>query len=491
MPVSACELGYTPPAAASDRFDDYDSGIPSYPTCMGDSPRWHGAHDLRTHVPRGHGGTCQIGYFASGTGVAQLRAQERRTQQLMSSWTTCGASLLQTVAALAERTVSRRATNSSKPAEALTCSVVFVGDSHTYQAFDAAACNLRDTLRPEQRRKLEVVNPLPKYRGALQELFWRDWGLWPVARAQEAIPLLLNRSSGSAMNGSSRSRQSSQLEHQLPPMAVDLSIAFLPRSGRRSFAVDFADMPKDRPHLIPLHPLLANRSGDLMDERLLALMFHKLGSCTLLLWNEGMHAGRLPPSEVHENYRYVLSSFGRAVAAAATTSMAKGDVTGAVARSPSHGNAPILLAWEVIAQHFRTPTGDGLYEHSSIGLHIGHASPSTRANTTKVSTAELAALARLAHALQMPDNKTCTDTRADVIDWRNAILIEEVKAARRGASSPLQVRLLPFHRYSQPWGATLHRWRSDCSHVCYTPYYYVPLWHEMYAAVLSMLRAAR
>ena len=190
------------------------------------------------------------------------------------------------------------------------------------------------------------------------------------------------------MNASSRSRQSPQREHQLPWQSTSPSPSWS--------AVDAVALPSTLPAcqrivpiLFPFIPCSRIGAGDLMDERLLALMFHRLGSCTLLLWNEVMHAGRLPPSEVRENYRYVLSSFGRAVAVAATTSMAEGVVTGAVARSPSHGSAPILFAWEVIAQHFRTPTGDGLYEHSSIGQHFGHASASTRANTTKVSTADL------------------------------------------------------------------------------------------------------
>jgi len=46
------------------------------------------------------------------------------------------------------------------------------------------------------------------------------------------------------------------------------------------------------------------------------------------------------------------------------------------------------------------------------------------------------------------------------------------------ACTPL-LRLLPFHSDSQGWGATLHVWSKDCSHVCYTPYYHLPLWAHL------------
>ena len=85
--------------------------------------------------------------------------------------------------------------------------------------------------------------------------------------------------------------------------------------------------------------------------------------------------------------------------------------------------------------------------------------------------------------LAEPDDAACAAT-LPTADWRNLILEAEVNA------TPF-VRLVPFHRYSQPWGATLHRWAADCSHVCYTPYYHAPLWHGVLVALLQQQSGAQ
>ena len=66
----------------------------------------------------------------------------------------------------------------------------------------------------------------------------------------------------------------------------------------------------------------------------------------------------------------------------------------------------------------------------------------------------------------------CADTLANASDWRNAVLSAE--AARRP-----RVHLLPFYAASRAWGRTLHIFKDDCSHVCYDPYYFLPLWGEL------------
>ena len=124
--------------------------IPPYPYCQSDSPRWHGPRDVVKRPVLGHGSTCQFGYLHNPEALANLRAHEARTIELMSSWSRCGTSLLDTVEALAE--ASGGASTSSAP---LSCSIVFIGDSHTYQALDAESWELgkNSVLKADQQRQ--------------------------------------------------------------------------------------------------------------------------------------------------------------------------------------------------------------------------------------------------------------------------------------------------------------------------------------------------
>ena len=209
--------------------------IPPYPYCLGDSPRWHGPRDVVKRPVLGHGSTCQFGYLHNPEALANLRAHEARTIELMSSWSRCGTSLLDTVEAMAE--ASGGASTSSAP---LSCSIVFIGDSHTYQALDAAVCNLRDSVlkADQQRQPPPKKDPKP---ALLQTLLYEHLKLYPSAR----VPLR------SHIKLSNRS-------------FVDLSVGFIPRSGHAAAQHDFFELA----NFSKVHPML-REANDVMNEKAL------------------------------------------------------------------------------------------------------------------------------------------------------------------------------------------------------------------------------
>ncbi len=486
----------------------------------------------------GHGSTCQAGYAGSATAIAALRAQELRTAQEMREWdpSTCGASFLDSVKAMASTLASDRSFNSSADAP-LTCSVVFIGDSHTLQAFDAAKCSVEQSVRPREHRSVRA----PPSR--LQQWLWgAEAALYPTARVTPTFTLRFNTSSRPRVRQHEPAEAAAAREaigprrlsvsqpvshahqHRTTLLDVDLALGFIPRSKRASLGIDFGNVNgKDATSGATIKTVkgpgpLLREAGDVLDPRVLGALIRALGPCTLIIWNEGMHSGRLDSDTFRANVRYALA--GLSTVAAHHTSMSTPPPASSSASSsaltsarPAAGAGPFVLAWEVVAQHFRTAEGDGLFEHSDIGKNYhrhyaaaasaaqasapptttttsssssssSYSSSSQHSGTSDEGHEELAShSAHTRKALGAPDDVVCATTNATV-DWRNAIIADEALKA-----TPWPVPLVPFHRYSQPWGAVLHRWKADCSHVCYTPYYHAPLWHGIHSALTQAVWA--
>ena len=133
-----------------------------------------------------------------------------------------------------------------------------------------------------------------------------------------------------------------------------------------------------------------------------------------------------------------------------------------------------------------TPQADGLFEHTTwykdaaqrASSHTNHSKG--RADTDGNSL--LAQYAKLSRAAVFRPASACAETRPNMTDWRNEVLEREVARQQH-------VRLVRFHQASQAWGTALHLFTKDCSHVCYDPYYYLPLWGQIDETVQKLTSA--
>ena len=96
----------------------------------------------------------------------------------------------------------------------------------------------------------------------LQTLLYEHWKLYPSAR----VPLR------SHIKLSNRS-------------FVDLSVGFIPRSVTRRHSTTFSSSSK-------VHPTI-REANDVMNEKALTWLLKHLGPCAMVVYNEGMHSGRL------------------------------------------------------------------------------------------------------------------------------------------------------------------------------------------------------
>ena len=430
-------------------------------TILSQAPHYDRCHNAEGPLGRY---ACQ-GLYSNTEGIgkgwlAALRAQERAVLDAIQPHCTdlhgdCVGitAAMQALMSLAMETSSARSVNGSIGLAGGTfdghrhrqCNLVVLGDSHSLQLYDAAVCGLaasRAAVRLRSRvwkdPRLESWESLSrelKLRAAADgnEQFRRQWAGMPVL--EQVFGLLPHADS--------------EMRTQMPADAVLATVTYVQRNGMQ-------DGPAD--------VLLAGHLQSAMGA---------LGRCTILLYNEGAHSGAAPEAAFRMAIRAAISSL----------------------RAISEPRGPIAMAWEVAAQHFHTFDGSGMYERR-IGAQQHEAKAPPPANATAAWYVHSRTV-RLGHesmrsASQVRWGECANDTLRGVTDWRNSILSEEVARApplvafgsrgghhHRGSHILLSVPLLPFWNVSQAWGATLHTFKADCSHVCYTPYYHLPVWHSL------------
>ena len=197
-------------------------------------------------------------------------------------------------------------------------------------------------------------------------------------------------------------------------------------------------------------------------------MLQRLGRCTIVLYNEGMHVheGGSEAATFRDDVREALGGM-EAASAAVGKARATHHQASTLVGGPT---LPVLAVWEVIAQHFDTPEKDGLFEHTVIFQKYNE-------STWNASHTLLGAYAYYSRAALRQHEQMCTETWSNSsADWRNVVLSEEAARMRH-------TQLLRFHQASQSWGPLLHGYQRDCSHVCYSRWFYVPLWAELARAV--------
>ena len=131
---------------------------------------------------------------------------------------------------------------------------------------------------------------------------------------------------------------------------------------------------------------------------------------------------------------------------------------------------PKLVAWrETVSQHFDTPTGD--FSHSVKGLEDCVQHPYLR-NTTAHPPGKLSwyqeYMMRAAHELDL-----------DVVNAGNATVSNFI-GSRPSLHSSLVV--LPFTQFTRPMHY-LHPGKSDCTHICYSPFTWMPVWRALRRAI--------
>ena len=199
---------------------------------------------------------------------------------------------------------------------------------------------------------------------------------------------------------------------------------------------------------------------------LLLALLHALGPCTIVLYSEGLHHGNGLATQALQESHFVLSTRQALevllnASAAVRAAAAKAEHTKGWA-----GLAPIVAAWEVVAQHFDTADGSGAYEQRP-GFNRSSGTPLMSyysSNGYKYAAGE------------------CVETSPGVHDWRNSLLKRQVlQTPDHHADHGAQAAWLPgFYASSQAWGPLMHVHRGDCTHTwCYSPYFFARLWMSL------------
>ena len=304
------------------------------------------------------------------------------------------------------------------------CALLFVGDSISVQAMMGAQCHLRDAGAERQlHSNLSARAILRRQPGFAKFTAW-----------------YAKRFRGWATDATELEEKVFQLPGGAGHPPTDILLARLQRAGSAERGPGVVGSKES-----PAPELFRN-------------LVRELGSCTVVVYNEGLHHGSGLPSleqqQAHfrSSVEYAMSSFAsiaRDVAAPSTV-------------------GPVFAAWEIVAQHFDTPARDGLYE-SRVGFN-------PRADHTLMSY-YVSKTFKYSHA-------TCVDTAANFTDWRNTFLLDA--ARKRNEIDWLE----GFHQSSQAWGPLLHVQTGDCTHVwCYTPYFFADLWLELWRVVGERVRA--
>ena len=304
------------------------------------------------------------------------------------------------------------------------CTLLVVGDSHALQLYDAALCALNT---------ISGAVPLSRHPQYRQD-------------ANTSALFLLQRATSS---------HTDEMRTQL----LESVVAIPPRHRSNNTL-----------HALLVQLTFVSRLGlsdDISSDVLLAghlqSVMRRLGKCAIVLYSEGMHSGATPPPLFRMAVRAAIAELDRI----------------------SQRGGPLAFVWEVVAQHFHTLDGSGLYERTQRYLAPDRAVPTAPENATAAwyikrhrVTLEKESHRAARGALQHPSAE-CNRTQNTVMDWRNRIFEEEVAHTSPSGN----VQLLPFWRASQAWDQTLHVFNGDCSHVCFTPYYHLPLWHALWKAL--------
>jgi len=130
---------------------------------------------------------------------------------------------------------------------------------------------------------------------------------------------------------------------------------------------------------------------------------------------------------------------------------------------------PKLVAWrETVSQHFDTPTGD--FSHYIKGLEdcVEHPYLNATAHPPGKLSWYQEYMMRAARELDI-----------DVVNAGNATLSHSI-GSRPSLHSSLVV--LPFTKFTRPLHY-LHPGKSDCTHICYTPFIWMPVWRALRRAI--------
>ena len=335
------------------------------------------------------------------------------------------------------------------------CNLLIVGDSHALQLYDSAISSLLDS----GATVLHHVGHTTSHRLS-------SWV--SGAQALKAIDLtaeVAHKSSPATTSDQTNESFASSVDARVEPVVhAPTSLLTLPEvphvtNGTHAALVQLMFLDRNG--------MSEGRDDVILSGRLQQLV-HALGSCTLVLYGEGAHSAHMPAPLFSAAVRSALDELS-------TFSSRRG---------------PVALTWEMAAQHFRTADRSGVYEHFT-----GHHKVlKSLHDTTAPSNATAAWYVRrhkttLAQVSMFSANQVrwgeCeANTSPNYTDWRNERLKQEAAQMR----PPIPV--LPFWNYSRAWGATLHTFKGDCSHVCYTPYFHMPIWHGMQQVLREMRSAA-
>ena len=306
-------------------------------------------------------------------------------------------------------------------AESTVLNLVFIGDSISFRSFNAAACSLIASGNVE-------ITP-PQYMGShtKTEIYGR---IHKHAKFRALRQHLVQTHSEMAAATSLTSVSARNFNVSGARMRVRL-VGLKREGGSRKGPGILGDPAMD--------PVLESVFSDLL---------HHIGSCTAVLYNEGLHHHNALWSNASEHRSSVRHALG-------------------VLRRAANRSSVHVTARESSAQHFDTVVSAKRF-HSL--LPRGYDWP------------EGAPWAGLYEAVANISEARCDDTpHRKLVDWHSQTLREEVERLVQPA-----IPLLRWHHHTAIWHALFPRASSivDCVHTaCYTPYYWIALWEEWAAAI--------
>lgn len=147
-----------------------------------------------------------------------------------------------------------------------------------------------------------------------------------------------------------------------------------------------------------------------------------------------------------------------------------------------------VVVWEMAAQHFRTTTGDGRFEHAD--------PPAAFVTQCGCSGGERACVRKVDKSWKAE----CSDHTGEsgASDWRNGVLaqaaahaqwVRQQRARSAGERAVMEVHFVPFYGLSRRWGSLVKLRNTkdyDCTHVsCYAAAFWIPLWDSIALALAA------